>query len=120
MRKRLFVGLLFYIILEIITGIVFYITSSNQTGYNIFLVDIIKIVSVTSLFFIFMNISVFFLIWIGLEKYVQKILRIFSYGLIIGFISCVIIAFNDYFSITGIFFLIPVFISCIIWRKTDN
>jgi hypothetical protein len=119
MRKRILVGLLFFIILEIVTGVVFYIISSIQDDYNIFLIDIIKMIFVASLFFVFMNISVFFMIWIGFEKYVRKILWIFSYGLIFGFIFCVIIAFSDYFSITGIFFLIPVFISCIIWRKVN-
>jgi hypothetical protein len=117
--KRIFVGLLFYILLEIVVGIVFYIISRMQTDSTIFLVDIIKIISMTSLFFVFINTSVFFMIRMGLEKYIQKVLYIFSYGIILIFIYCVLVAFKDYFSITGIFFLIPAFISCIIWRKNE-
>jgi hypothetical protein len=117
MRKKILFGLLVYAVLELFGGITFYIISTTQYNSDVTIIDTIKIVSITLLFYIFFNATAFFMLLIGQEKNFIRVLHMLFYMVIFGIIWCIIISFSDYFSIAGILFLIPILISCIIWLK---
>jgi hypothetical protein len=117
MGKKILFGGLFYIILELLGGIIFYIISTTQHNSGVTVMDVIKIVSITLLLFVFFNVFLYFIFVVGQKQNNIIVLHIFFCMVIIGIAGCIIISFNDYFSIVGVLFLIPILISCIIWLK---
>jgi hypothetical protein len=117
MKMRMIIGLSLYVLLEILTGIIFYCLSRKHVADNIGVIDIVKIVSATFIFYVFSNLAPLFMGIIGQKEKFYRILPFYSSGLIMAIICCIIFSFSDYFAIIGIFFLIPELISCIIWRK---
>ena len=117
MGKKILFGGLVYIISELLGGIIFYISSKVQDNPSITAMDVIKLVFVTLLISVVFNAVMYFMFVVGQKQNNILIIHTFFFMVIIGLIGCIIMSFINYASIIGVLFLMPIFISCILWSK---
>ena len=114
MKKRIVLGLLFSIIFELIVGFIFFLLLNNKSTSTVYILDVIKIVIAALFLFIVQTIVHLFMVKIGGDRF-HQVLHVFFILGIVAFVFCIIYSFTDIFAVTGLLFLGPILISCIVW-----